>query len=131
MRYDFSVIVPADTSQDAPLVQLVKLDAGTLKRCQVQFLAGCHNHVFLTVNDSEFQIVPANGTQAMFGDFMIHDVPLDYKINSSGYHLTIKAWSPGTRYEHSLTVMLTVEQDDSKVAQQFYNLLSGLQAGQA
>jgi hypothetical protein len=130
MRYAFDLLIPADTPIDAPATREVILSNGTVKRCIVYFHDGCFNHVYSVVTDALFQIVPANGTTALFGNDHAHDIPMDFPLLDSPYALTLSGWSPGTRYEHTLNFWFDLEQDELAVKDQFIDLLERLQAGE-
>jgi hypothetical protein len=129
MRYDFDFIIPAGTLRTDPVKQVVKLADGTLTRFQAYFRAGPHNHVYITLNDALFQVAPANGTQAIFGDNVTQDIPLNYPIKSVGYELQLIGWTDNTRYDHTVTCYLFVDQDDALVKDAFTALTAQLQGG--
>ena len=130
MRYAFSLTIPASTPLATPAIRTVNLDFGRLKRCIVYFHDGCFNHVFGTASASLFQIVPAHGTEALFGNDKSYDIPLDFPLLDPPYEITLKGWSPDTRYPHTLNYWFDLEQDEEAVKDAFLKWLTSVQSSE-
>lgn len=104
MRYTIEVTVPADTPQSEPYEQRIKIEVGTLTSCMVRFLPGCHNQVYITIQDAFFQLIPITPGSSLYGDNVTYEIPLNYELTSKPYELIIRGWSPGTNFEHTITV---------------------------
>lgn len=114
MRFRFNLTIPADTPQISPTTMEAQLGKGTITQILVQFKRGPHNRVFVVVKHGLFQLAPAIDGTYLFGDGIIHQVPMNYPLTEKGSQLTLCGWSPDTRYEHTVTVDIDLEetQDD-------------------
>ena len=110
MRYSYDVCVPKDTTIEEPYEYRLRLDYGTLKQVIVRWRAGCHNRVFVAIYDGLLQIVPAAGTYALYADNLTMAIPMDWPIYSAPFELTGKFWSPGTLFEHTISIWLDLEE---------------------
>jgi hypothetical protein len=128
MQHAASVTVPADTQESTPVTQEFLLTAGRLTRAYIRFRSGCHNRVFVTVSDSLFQIVPIEGSPAIFGDDQIFEIPMDYPLEGPGARLTVRAWSPGTLYQHVIGVWFDVIEDEARLKTDFIAMLQHLES---
>jgi hypothetical protein len=117
VRYSYDVVVPINTLETAPYVQSLRLEVGTLTQVIIRWRAGCHHRVFVAIYDGLMQIVPAPGTAALYADDQLVAIPMDWPIYSSPFELQLKAWSPGTFWEHKISVWLDLEEhvDDGRV----------------
>lgn len=106
MRYSYDILVPADTGQDDPYTENLRLTPGTLTQVIVRFRAGCHNRVYVAMYESLFQIVPAYGGEAIYADNQTIVIPMNYPVIEPPYELLVQAWSPGTFYDHTLSLWL-------------------------
>ena len=131
MRYSFDLTIPADTPRDNPATSEVILSSGILTRAYVYFHEGCFNHVFVTVSEALFQIVPATGTNHLIGNGRLHDIPMNYPLKDSPYALTLKGWSPGTRYAHTINFYFDLQQDELALRDKFLELIESLNEGEA
>ena len=129
MRYSFDVIIPKNTSSITPYQENIRLDTGLLTQIMIGFKAGCHNLVHIAIFDALEQIAPANGSLSIFADDKIILIPMQYDLNSKPYNLTIKGWSDGTRYSHTITIYFdiveTAKKEQGGLIATIQHLLSG------
>lgn len=114
MRYSFDFTIPASTLTTLPYEQKIPLDVGIIRQIIIRFKSGCHNRVFVGIYDSLEQIAPAKSTEAIYGDNTIFNIPMSYKMNAKPYELIFKGWSPGTRYPHTISIWVDVDETENK-----------------
>lgn len=103
MQFAYDVVIPASTDEISPYEESVRLDTGILTSVKVHFRSGCHNRVYVVLYDKLQQIIPAHQTEALYGNDVTYEVPMQYEITHKGYDLTVMGWSPSTRYDHTIT----------------------------
>lgn len=108
MRFAHDIVIPADTPLDAPHVETVTLDIGTLAGISVRFLAGCHNRVYVAIFEGIRQIAPAHETAALYGNDVIFSIPMSHVLDHKPYALIVKGWSPGARYDHTISLWFDI-----------------------
>jgi len=106
--YNFSITVPADTSKDSPIETELQLTRGVVTGGQIYFPYGCNNMVHLIICDANGQLYPANKQDTFNGNGVAIPLIGRYVLDSEPYRLIAKAWSPGTFYNHTLTLTLNV-----------------------
>lgn len=111
MRYSYDFVVPKNTSAKSPYKSYFRLNYGTLTQVIIRFRAGCHNRVFFTLRDSLFQILPTSGGQAIYADNQTLYIPMQYPLARKPYELNIRAWSPGSLYDHTLSLWLDLQEE--------------------
>jgi len=115
MRFVYSLTVPADTAELDVARRKVRLVKGKLTRVLVEFLRGPHNQVFAVVRDGMLTIVPTGDSDALYGDGMKHEVPMEYALPDPAPELILEGWSPGTRYPHEVTFYFDVVPEEQVV----------------
>jgi hypothetical protein len=126
MRRQVDFIVPPNTLISSPFRQLVMLNVGTLVRVGIRFRSGAHHRVFVTVSDGLFTIVPAEGSDPIYGDREIIELEMDYPLPGPDASLVISAWSPGTIYAHTITVWFDIAEDEARAKAEFLAALQPL-----
>jgi hypothetical protein len=111
MRYSYDVVVPKNTIASHPYKVNLRLDYGTLAQVIIHFRAGCHNRVFIILRDGLFQIVPASGGTALYADNQTIFIPMVYPLTSPPFELLLRAWSPGTLYDHTISLWLDLQEE--------------------
>lgn len=104
MFYDFAVVVPKGTLENAPVVETIKLTQGLIIRIDVEFPAGCRGYISAVVMVGGHQLYPTNPAGSMNAeDFTVQAWDF-YPLFEAPYTLKVKAWSPEADYGHTLTV---------------------------
>ncbi len=109
MIFSKDLTVPANTPATAPVSAVMQLSQGIVHRVEVGFPAGCHAAVLVTINRAIHQVWPDNPDGALKGDNWTISVDTWYELDQPPYELTVLCWSPGTTYEHTVTVRLVVD----------------------
>ena len=108
MRYDFDVTVPANTLESDPVEERLKLCAGKLRFLGINFPAGCQGMVHAVIEHEGVQKWPLTTWQSFHGEDMAVELEEYYDLADIPYELVVHAWSPGTSYDHTITVSAVV-----------------------
>lgn len=108
MFWAYDITVSAGTTATAPKTQILKISKGVITKIDVKFPAGCHGLVKVRLFKSEFQLVPLSKGEWVTGDD--ETVPTEgyYELETSPAELKFVGCSPGTSYDHVVTVRVTV-----------------------
>jgi len=106
--FEFEVTVPADTPKDRPHIQDLELKPGVINRMAVEFPMGCRGMVHCQIWHIDVPLWPTNPEGSIAADgvevrWAEHTVKLE-----KPWILRVKAWSPGTRYSHTLRVRINL-----------------------
>jgi len=104
--YPVSLTVPADTPSDRYARVDVDIRKAIITRYDVHFPAGCHGMVHITIWHGIKQIVPHEEGATLWGDDETVPIPEYWECPSDPTRLTIRGWSPGTHYDHTITVRI-------------------------
>ena len=129
MQFSYDVTIPAATPQTSPYEYKIRLDTGTVTGLKIRFRAGCHNRVYVAIFDGLNQIVPAHDTQALYADNFTFEIPMQYALEYKPYTLTVKGWSPSTRYNHVISIWLdlieTAQEKKGGALETIFHLFGG------
>ncbi len=121
MFYDFAIVVPANTPASAPHIVVLPLTHGVINSVRLDFKHGTDHLVHVVLNRGLKQVYPTNED----GDFNLDGVYCSfedfYKLTAEPFELTVRAWSPGTTYPHTVDVQIGLI--ESEIALAFYTLL--------
>jgi len=108
MFYAWDVTVPAGRAEATPYEASLKLSSGVITAIDVKFPAGCHGLVKLRLLRAEFQLVPLTRGQWVTGDDETVPTESYYELEGTPTELKLVACSPGTTYDHTITVRVRV-----------------------
>lgn len=108
MIYEARVLVPANTSQDAPVEQSFSVHPGTVQQVEVQFPSGCAGLVHAVIKYQEIQVWPSNLDQDFIGDDTHLIFPEDLEVSRAPYQFSIEAWSEDDTFEHTVIARLAI-----------------------
>ena len=107
MQYVASLTVVANTPALTPVSTTLVLPAGTLTGLNIIFPPGCARMTFIQVYDGATLMYPKTAGAAFCEDAF--KVAIDcFLVMDAAKTLTIKGWSPGTSYQHVVTVQAEV-----------------------
>jgi len=101
--YIIDLTVPANTSQTEPVEQTIKIEEEVIVSVSCFFPAGCRGLVYTAVYYGEEQIFPRPHGKYLRGDNETIGWQEYYELPEVPCILTIRAWSPGTSYDHTIT----------------------------
>jgi hypothetical protein len=117
MFYDFSITVPANTPQSAPVEQTLELTAGVIQRVSIQFPTGTYALVHVQLLYHEYQVWPTNPD----GSFNADGYPLEwdeaFSLDSAPYEIKAVMWSLADTYDYDINVRFEVERIEDIEAQ--------------
>ena len=108
MFYAWDITIPAGQAEAAPVTQILKLSKGVITRIDVKFPRGCHGLVKVHLLRDEFQLVPLSRGEWVTGDS--ETVPTEgyYELVETPAQLKFVGCSPGTSYDHTVTVRVSI-----------------------
>lgn len=108
MFYEYCLTIPANTLAIAPVNQEVELDHGRIVAVEVQFPRGCRGLVHVQVRRELHQLWPTNTDGDLAGEDARIGWVEDMEFTEEPYTLTLRGWSPGTEFEHTITFRFNV-----------------------
>jgi len=108
MFWAWDITVLAGTAENNPKTQILKLSKGTITRIDIRFPSGCYRLVKIRLLRSEFQLIPLSGGEWVTGDGEIIPTEPYYELEDSPTELKFVGCSPQTRYNHTITVRISI-----------------------
>jgi hypothetical protein len=108
MFYAWDITITANTLEDDPKTQILKLTKGTITGIDVKFPPGCHGLVKVRILRSEFQLIPLSRDEWVTGDGEPVVTEGFYVLEETPTELKFVACSPGSSYDHTVTVRISV-----------------------
>lgn len=108
MEYEWDLTVPANTPESSPVVAELRLAKGAIQEGWIYFPLGCVHMVKARVFYHDFQIAPIIRTEWLKGEGARVPFASNFEIDEKPYSLTVKACSPGTTYDHTLTIHISL-----------------------
>jgi hypothetical protein len=129
LRFSYDLTIPAGTIETAPAQRAIQLVPGRITRIIASFRRGPHNLVFVRVRQGLFHVFPVADSNAVFGDGIDHNVPMDFSLAPPTPELILEGWSPNTRYLHTITFTFDVTPAGGDERSALFELLLGVPAG--
>lgn len=107
MLYRYSMVVPADTPSNNPFSREIKLEPGIIHYVNVKFPPGCHQLVYFAIFQGANKQFPTNPSEWLRGDGE-EIIFREHAVNKRGFHWYLKGYSPGTLFEHLITVRIGI-----------------------
>lgn len=104
----WDITVTANTLDKTPIEQTLKLTKGVIVRCDVKYPAGCHGLVKARLFYHTFQLIPLNKGEYITGDDETVPTETYFELAAAPYSLKFEGSSPGTTYDHVITVRITI-----------------------
>ena len=108
MFYDFSITVPANTPESAPVEQILPLTAGVIQRVSIQFPTGTYALVHVCLFYHEHQVWPTNPD----GSFNADGYPLEwdesFPLDVEPFELKAKLWNDADTYDYDINIRFSV-----------------------
>jgi len=109
MWYRSSITIPASTSNVAPVTVETEVSQGTISLFYRLFPKGCAGQVRLQVFYQTRQVLPATPGQSYLGDGSEVLGDSSIVLDEPPYILSLRGWSPGTTYDHTIHVEFYIE----------------------
>ena len=108
MFYDFSLTIPANTLESAPLERDLQLAPGIIFRVSLLFPPGPHGMVKVKLRRGLHQVWPTDPEGYFASDDEVVDFDEHYPMDDMPYLLTFVGYSPGTTYDHTIAVRVGI-----------------------
>ena len=101
--YVVDLTVPKDTQQTSPEEKTVKIEEEVIVSIECHFPPGCRGMVYTACYYGEEQLFPRPYGSYLHGDGETIRWEECYELPHTPCVLTIRGWSPGTNYDHTVT----------------------------
>jgi len=108
MDYAWDILITADTKASSPKEQLLRLNAGVITKVEVKFPSGQHGMVKVRLYHEDSQLIPLSRGEWVTGDDEAVVMSEYFELKNRPWALKFKGCSPGTTYDHTVTVRITV-----------------------
>lgn len=109
MIFESDLTVSANTQQASPAELEMDLTHGIIHRLEVWFPPGCRGQVKVVISRNGHQLWPTNADGQLKADAFTISFPVWYELEDRPYKVWVRAWSPGTSYDHNITIRLGVQ----------------------
>jgi len=106
MLYAWDIKLTKDHSIATPEKTILKMEKGTITRCEVVFPTGCCSLVKIHINDGLHQVWPKNPDYQLSGNGGIIASTDEYPIKEPPLELQFYGWNTDEVYHHTITVRL-------------------------
>lgn len=113
MFFCWDITVEADTAEEEPLEDWLKLPKGVITRVDIKFPAGCHGLVKVRLFLESLQFVPLSEDEWVTGDDETVPTETGIEIVDKPYKIKVQMCSPDTTYDHTITVRIEVKLEES------------------
>ena len=108
MLFEYELTVPANTLAAAPVRLDMPLARGIVHQVTIDYRAGARHMVNVIIRRALHQVSPANPDGYHKSDFF----PIAYNtfepLEEAPFKLEAYGWSPGTTYDHTVTIRIAV-----------------------
>lgn len=108
MVFEFDIEVLTTHTITTPKVVDLKLTAGIIHRYEIYFPPGCANLVKVGINRGLHQVWPTNPEGRHKGNEVNLSYREYYDLIKEPHILTIRAYSVGATYDHTITVRFAI-----------------------
>lgn len=106
--------IPADTAEANAVEENIQLAYGTLTKIWVCFPPGPFGWVYVAVLDKLNPLCPAVEGQSLHWDGYPFEFNYNHKMHEEPFELTVKGWSPGALFEHTITLIFELQVEDER-----------------
>lgn len=109
MTFAWDITIPAGTTVANPLKQTLEITFGVITKLEFKFPRGCHGMVQCRIlRGGVFRLAPLNPDEWVTGDDESVSWHTYYVIDDFPKKLEFVGCSPGTRYDHTITVRIEI-----------------------
>ena len=108
MLFRYALVVPANQSEETPYTMDAPVATGILTKGLLVFPGGCKDMVGVRVAHMGQQLWPLNPGEWLVGNRSYIEIREDYDLRDTPATLTLYGASPGTSYNHTITVLFEV-----------------------
>ncbi len=103
MYYEYTLTIPRNTTEAAPLELGVALAPGVVRLVHVQFPKGCVGLVHVQIWRSEHQVWPVNVEGNISAEGQTVSWPEDYELADDPLSFTLRGWNDDDTFPHTIT----------------------------
>jgi hypothetical protein len=123
--YTYDFLIPANTSQSDAVTADIKLGKGRLENVHINFAEGCGTMVHVCIENRGFQFAPIIPNQSYHLDNYVINVDTEQDLLYEPFEVTLRGWSTGTKYDHTISFVFSVAPtDDNDALAELRNLLA-------
>lgn len=104
MWYDFSLTIPAGTTEAKPEEKVLKLTYGIIHQVVVEAAPGNHREAKVRIYRFEHQIYPTNTEEAFALDSIPRDFEDRYELSQRPHELRVEGYAPDATYDHEYRI---------------------------
>jgi hypothetical protein len=108
MLFQGTITIPKNTTEDAPLEQILVIARGIITKFMIFPHAGHAGLAHLTISYHEHQIVPSTENMDLHGDAPPIEWEDYYECYQPPYELKLKGWNEDDTYPHSFDVYVAI-----------------------
>lgn len=108
MIFAWDITIKAGKTEASPETRILKLSKGVIVKIIIHFKRGCHSMVKVRLLHQEAQLVPLSRGEWITGDHFPKEYPEFFELKTTPYQLKFVGCSPGTSYDHEVTVDIVV-----------------------
>lgn len=102
------VDIPPNTTEAAPVTEIIALRHGVITEWFVGFPDGCADLVHVAVYEHEHRILPRDEDQDLFWNDYVFRIREHWLLEDEPYRIEVRAWNEDDSYTHSVFVGVTV-----------------------
>lgn len=111
--FSYDVTIPGNTLETDPYVEELKVTKGKVSKVLFTFQTGCAYLVHCVLCKGARQVLPIIEGQSYHLDGYVLERETAIVMDEHPFSLTFKGWSPGTSYDHTIGVLISVETEDT------------------
>ena len=125
LDYTYDLLIPANALQSNPASDEVRLGKGKLEKIYIGFEEGCGFMANVCIEYRGFQFAPIIPNQSYHFDGNTIQVDCEQDLLYEPFAITVKGWSPGTKYQHTIHFVFGVSPtEDNDALVTLANLLA-------
>lgn len=109
MDFTQYILTPLNTTEQQPLITIIKLTKGRLTGGSLYFPSGPAGKLHFLARIGTHQIIPFNASQNIHLDDCIFPLSLGADLDQPPYELICQTWNDSTLYDHALTLCLHLD----------------------
>lgn len=106
MLYAWDIKLTKDYTKATAEKTVLKMEKGTITRCEVVFPTGCCGLVFVHINNDLHQVYPKNPDYQLTGNGGVIVSTDEYPIKEPPLELQFYGWNTDEIYDHMITVRI-------------------------
>jgi len=104
MLFEYEISAPANTTQAAPVEELIKLTHGRIVHAEIFFPDNSAGQLHIAINDAIHQVWPLNTEGYIRGNNSAVIIERHYDLKQAPYEFTAKAWNTDDFYDHAAII---------------------------